>query len=194
MTSRYRCCPIILFWSFRSNFGSLISSSGSFVDLGAASHHHHPIPHRYRRSYPRLAVGGCHPEESSCGHHASVSAHHLCRRLVGHDKQPKKIVRLLTFIATFTHLAAVLLSKIGVTSRAYGPPSPLCTSMQPQSSRIFRLGSGRPTIAAFTIDKMIVSTIDLTIGTIDSISPGQCHEKSWVLFSPTLFPAMLGST
>jgi hypothetical protein len=36
-----------------------------------------------------------------------------------------------------------------------------------QSSQIFRLGSGRPAIAAFTIGKLVVSMIGVTIGSID---------------------------
>jgi len=105
-----------------------------------------------------------------------------------------KSVGLLNFIAAFTHPAAALLSKIGVTFRAYGPPSPLGSSRQPQSSRIFQLGTGRPAIAVFTIDKMVVAMIDVIIGSINSSSPGQCHENSWVLFSPSLFPPMSRST
>ena len=89
-----------------------------------------------------------------------------------------KSVWLLDFIAAFTHPAAVLLLEIGVKLLAYGPPSPLGSSRQPQSSQIFRMGSGRPAFAAFMIDKMVVSTIDVTIGSIDLSSPGQCHENS----------------
>jgi len=51
-------------------FGSLFSSLGSFIDLGSESQHHHLIAPRYRRSYPSLAVRGCHPETGCCGHHA----------------------------------------------------------------------------------------------------------------------------
>jgi len=53
-------------------------------------HHHHTIPPRYRRSYPRLEVRGCHPKKNSCGHQSLVSGHQLCCRLVGQDKQYKK--------------------------------------------------------------------------------------------------------
>ena len=105
-----------------------------------------------------------------------------------------KCVGWLNFIAASTNLAAVLVSKLGVTSWAYGPPPPLHSSLQPQSSRIIQLGIGRPAIAAFTIDKLVVLTTDLTIRSIDSSSAGQCHENSSVLFSPTLCQAMWGST
>jgi hypothetical protein len=87
-------------------------------------------------------------------------------------------VGLINSIAACTHLAGVLLSKIGVTLLAYGPPSPFVTSRQLQSSQIFRLGSGRLAMAAFTTEKKVVSTIDVTIARIDSSSPGQCHENS----------------
>jgi len=106
----------------------------------------------------------------------------------------QKCVGLYNFIAPFTHLALVLLSKIGVTLWKCRPPSPVGPSWQPQSSRIFQLGSGSPAIAAFTSDKMVVPTIDTTIRSIDSSSPGQCHQNRWVLVAPTLFPAMSGST
>ena len=65
-------------------------------------------------------------------------------------------IGLLNFIATFTNLAAVLLSKLGVTLVAYRPSSPLGSSQQPQSSRNFRLASGRLAIAALTIDTMVL--------------------------------------
>jgi len=71
----------------------------------------------------------------------------------------QKSVGLLHFFAAFTHPAAVLVSKIGVQLWVYGPPSQLGSSRRPQSFRIFRLGSGKPAIAAFTIDKLVVSTI-----------------------------------
>jgi len=103
-------------------------------------------------------------------------------------------IGLLYCIAAFTHLAAVVLSKIEVTLQAYKPPSPLGSSRQPQSTQTIRLRSGRLAIAAFTIDKILVSTTDVTIGSIDSSSPGQCPENSQVLFSPTFFAAMSGST
>jgi len=70
--------------------GSLFSLSGRFLGLGAATNHHREIPPRYCRSYPRLVVGGCHPEAGSCNHHASVSGNQLCRRHVGHDTRRKK--------------------------------------------------------------------------------------------------------
>jgi len=70
-------------------------------------------------------------------------------------------VGLLNVITAYTYPAAVLLSKIEVTSWAYGPPSPLCSSKMPESSRILRLGSGRPAIAALTMDEMVVSMIDV---------------------------------
>jgi hypothetical protein len=47
-----------------------------------------------------------------------------------------------------------------------------------QSSQIFWLGSQRPAIEAFMMDKVIVLTIDVTIRSIDSSSPGLCHENS----------------
>jgi len=101
---------------------------------------------------------------------------------------------LLNLNTAFNHPAAVMLSKFGVTLQVYRALSPLGSSRQPQSSRIFRLGSGRLASTAFTIDVIVGSTLDVTIGSIDSSSPGQCHENSWVLVSPTLFPAMLVST
>jgi len=55
------------------------------------------------------------------------------------------------------------------------------------------VGSGRPAIAALMMDTMVVLTNDVTVRSIDSSSPGQCHEHSWELFSPTLIPAMSGS-
>jgi len=106
----------------------------------------------------------------------------------------QKTIGLLNFIVTFTHLAAVFLLKIGVISRVYRPPSPLASSWRPQSSRIFRLWSGRLVIAAFRIDKMFVSMNEATIKSINSLSPGQSYQNAWVLFSPTLFPAMSVST
>jgi len=102
----------------------------------------------------------------------------------------QKSVRLYHVIAAFTHPAAVLLSKIGVTVWLYRPPSPLGSFRNHQSTRIVLLGSGRQVIAAFTIDKMVISRIDVTVASNNSSSPGLCHENIWVLFSPTIFPAV----
>jgi hypothetical protein len=99
---------------------------------------------------------------------------------------------LHNFIAEFTNPAAVLLTTIGVAIRAYGPPAPLGSSRQQQSYRIFHLWSGKPAIAAFTIDKMMGSTIPVTIGSPDSLSTARCHQNSRVIFSTTIFPAMTG--
>jgi hypothetical protein len=101
---------------------------------------------------------------------------------------------LCNFITAFTHQAAVLLSMIGVTFLPYGPPSSLGSSRHHQRACIFRLVSGRLAIAALTIDKMVVSTIDGMIERIYSSSPARCHANTWVLFSPTLYPATWGST
>ena len=89
-------------------------------------------------------------------------------------------VGLSNFITAFTHLAAVLLSKIGVTFQACGPQSPLGSCWEPWSTRMFQLGSARPTMAAFTIDKMVVLTNDVTIASDDSSFSGPRLEKSWV--------------
>jgi len=83
---------------------------------------------------------------------------------------------------------------IGVTLRACRPQSALGCSRQPQTSQSVCLSSGSLVIAAFMIGKMVVLTIDVTIRCIDSSSPGQYHENRGVLFRPTLFPAMSGST
>jgi len=101
---------------------------------------------------------------------------------------------LFDFIVDYTHMASALLSKIGVTLQACRPRSSSDSSWQTERSRIFRLGSGTQVIAEVSIDTMVVSTIYVTIRMIDSSSPGQCHENRWVLSSPTLFPALSGST
>ena len=104
----------------------------------------------------------------------------------------QKCIGLSNVISAFTNLAAVLLSKIVVILQACRPASPLGSSQQPQSTRIFQQRLGRLPIAAFTIDKMVVSTIDAIESSIDLSSPGQCEENSWVLVSPTVFPATSG--
>jgi len=106
----------------------------------------------------------------------------------------RKSVQLFNFLVAFTQPPAVLLSTIRVTLWVCGRPCPLGLSRQPQSSRIFLLASRRLAIATIQIDKMVISMIDITIISIDSSSPGQCHEHSWVLFWPSLFPAMSGFT
>jgi len=91
----------------------------------------------------------------------------------------------------------MLWEKIAVLLRGYRLRSPSCSSRQPQHCWISRLGSYSQGIAVFTMVKIVLSTIDVPIGSIDSSSPGQCHENSCVLVSPALFPAMLklnGST
>jgi hypothetical protein len=66
--------------------------SGSFFDLGAASHNHHPIPLQYHCPYPWPAVGGCHPEEGSCAHNAYGSWQQLGLWLVGHSIRQQNVV------------------------------------------------------------------------------------------------------
>jgi len=105
-----------------------------------------------------------------------------------------KSVRLFNSIAAFKQPSAVLLSNIGVTLWAWGPPSLSGSSWLPESSQMVWLGSGSLPIAAFTIDTLVISTIDVTIGSMDWSSPGLCHENIWVLFSTTIYPVMLGST
>jgi len=83
---------------------------------------------------------------------------------------------LFNFIADLSHPAAVLVSMIGVISQVCKLPSPLGSSRQPQTCQSFRLGSGGGAIAAFKIDKMVVSTIDVTIQSDYSSSPGQWQE------------------
>jgi len=109
-------------------------------------------------------------------------------------KTTQKCVGWITLIAGYTHQEAVWLSKIEVTLWACGPPCLLGSSRKPRTSRIFQLGSGTLQNPAFMIDKMVVLTFDVTIGSIDSSTPGQCHENSWQLFSPTVFPVISGST
>lgn len=89
-----------------------------------------------------------------------------------------KRVGLSNSIAPFTQPAAVSLLQTWATTHACGPQSPLGSPGQTESSWIFQQGSGRPTIAAFTIDIMIVLTIDVTIGNLDSSFPPQCHQNS----------------
>jgi len=83
---------------------------------------------------------------------------------------------------------------IEVALRECGPRFRLGSFQQKQSSWIFLLWSSWPAIATLMIDRMLLSTIDVTIGSIDSLSPSQCHQCSWVLLSPKHFPAMSGST
>lgn len=82
----------------------------------------------------------------------------------------------------------------GETFRVCGPPSALGSSEQPQRSLIVWLGSRRPAIAVFKIDKLGIWTIQVTIRSIVSSSASWCPEHSRVLLLPTLIPAMLGST
>jgi len=55
--------------SFRT-FGSLHLLLRRFLDLGAASQHHQPIPPQCHQSHVWLLLGGCHLDEGICGHHA----------------------------------------------------------------------------------------------------------------------------
>jgi len=96
---------------------------------------------------------------------------------------------LFHFITGFNHPAELLILKLRVTLPACRPPSPLCSSWQPQCYWIFRLESGWLAIAAFVIDTMVILMIDVTNNCFDSSSLGKCHEYNWVLFSPTIFPA-----
>jgi len=105
----------------------------------------------------------------------------------------QRSVELFNFIAACTHPTAVLLFKNGVTSQAYRPPLLLGSSRHAQSSHKFQRGSVRPAISTFKIDKIVESMIDVTIRSIDSSSPGQCHENRYVLVAPTLFPSISGS-
>jgi len=114
------------------------------------------------------------------------------------SRKPCKLIYIFPLPAhrtyNFTYLAAVSLLKNGATLWPYEQLSVLGSSWQLQSCWIVRLGFGRPVIAPITIDKMVVSTIDVTLNSLDSSSPGQCHENSGVLVSPTLFPVMSGYT
>jgi hypothetical protein len=83
---------------------------------------------------------------------------------------------------------------IGDTLRACGSPSVLHSYWQCWSYWIFWPESGRQAIVAYTIDDVVLSRIDVTIRSIDPSSPPQCHDNSWELIVPTLFPAMFGST
>jgi hypothetical protein len=69
--------------------------------------------------------------------------------------------------AAFTHPAVVLLLKVGVTLRVYRPPFLLGSSTQPQNSGIFRLESGRLAIAVYSIDIMVISTIDVNMAIVE---------------------------
>jgi len=172
MTSRDRCGLMILFWRFRSNFWKPVFVVGKLLRFGShvspSSLDSSPIS-----SIISSAAGGWMTSRDRL-----LRPPHLgvCAPAVPSACWPQwttqKSVGLLSFIAGGTHPAAQLVSKIRVTIRVYGPPSPLDSSWQPQSSRIFRLGSGRPAIAVFTIDKMVLSTTDVPIESIDSSSPG----------------------
>jgi len=194
MTSRYRCCPTILFGSFRWNIWKPVLVVGKLPWIWApglniviwflSNIRDHILRWRWKDGIQRKIAAAT--MRRCLG---SIVAVGLLATM-----NDANSVGLLKFITPCTNPAAVLLSKIGVTLLAYWQPSPLGYSRQCQSSRILWLGTGRPVIAAFTIDKMVGSMTDVTIRSIHSSSPGQCHENSWVLFSPTLFPAMSGST
>jgi len=191
MTSSYCCCLII---SYRVNFWKPVSFVRKLLGFGRCI-----SPSSSNSCLISLMIS------SAAGGRMSSRDRQLRSPCIGvwapavpsacwpRYTMPKS-VGLLNFIAACTHPAAVLLSKIGVILRVYRPPSSLGPCRQPQSAQLLQLESGRPAIAAFTIYKMVISTIDVTIGRIYSSSPGQCHENSWELFSPTLLPAMSGST
>jgi len=194
MTSRYRCCLIILFWSCCWNFWKPVFVMGKLVGFGRPvlpwSSDSSPI------SWIMSSAGG--GRMSSRGWELRPPRIGIWAAAVPSACWPRymtqKSIGLLNLIDACTHPAAVVLLKIGVTLWVYRPPSPLASSRQPQSCRIFLLGSGRPATAAFMIDKMVILTIDVTIRIINSLCSSQGNENSWALFSPTLFPAISGST
>jgi len=194
MTLLSRSCVIMLFWSLHSNFCKPI-----FVvrkHLGSVRHLSAPLSQSSLIS--SIISSGEGGRISSRGSWLRPPGIGIWAPAVPSAcwawKTIWKTLRLLNFVATFTHPAALFLLMIGVMLWAYGPPSALGPSWQPQRSRIFRWRSGRCAIAAFTVGIMVVSTINVTPPSIDSSSPGLCHEKTWVSFSPTLLTAMSAST
>jgi hypothetical protein len=88
------------------------------------------------------------------------------------------IFQLYNYIAAFPQLAAVLVSKLGVTLWACELASPFGSCRPPNYTWILWLGSGRPDIALFTIGKIPRWKNHATIGTINSSFWCQCHENS----------------
>lgn len=106
----------------------------------------------------------------------------------------QKSIELCNFLAAFTHLAAVLLWKIGVTLWVCRISSQLGFFLQPQSSSIIRLGSDRPAMTLFLIEWMVILRIDVIIRSIESSSTDPWYQNRCILVSPTLILGMLGST
>jgi hypothetical protein len=89
MNSSNRCWPTIPLGIMLRTFGSLVSSSGSILELSTPSPHYHLIPPGYRWLHHRLQVRGCHSEWDNWGHDGEVTVHQMCHRLVG-DHQWEK--------------------------------------------------------------------------------------------------------
>jgi hypothetical protein len=106
----------------------------------------------------------------------------------------QKCVVLYNFIAAFTHPIAVLLWKNWVHLQACVSSSTLDSSQQPHTSPIVQHPSCKRPIAAFIIGNIVILTIDVTFGRINSSSPGYNHDISGLLCSPTHFLAMSRST
>jgi hypothetical protein len=81
-------------------------------------------------------------------------------------------VGLFNLIDTINCGAAAVLQKNGFTLQACRLPSEVGFDCQDKNSGIFQLLLGKLAIAAFTIDKMVVWRMIVTIGSIDSSSTG----------------------
>jgi len=193
MSSRYHCCLIILncslhldFWKpvvvgkllgFRCCFLAWSSNSSLILSITSTAGGGRKSSRGKNIWPPRIGIRAP----------AALSACWL-------QWTTQKKFGLFILIDAFTHPAAVLFfqdwgNPTGVQNTISIRQLPAAPSCQ-----IFWLGSGRLVIAVFTIDKIVASKMDATIGSINSSSLGQCDKYRWVLCSPTRVQAMSGST